>query len=529
MRKPFPHNVSSGTGKGRQTVIALLAGAVFVGSALAGNMTFPADASGNTVKVVARSGFDDSQITAGDPFADGDIVYAPLSTPGDPNSVSLRGNVVTVRDGNIVSSPDGATHVVGGGDWGLTGTAEVLGNTLNVAGGMHGKTGIVILFGGMSRGIGPVVGNTVTVTGGDVSGMVYGGYSPRGIAGRNRVTAISTTISGIIYGSATAKGNADDSMVNVTDSNIRGTVYGSRSWIGNASGNRVTMTGGGINGTVFGGYAPRGNADNNTVHVADTRINGGISSGQSSRGSASRNMITAINATIGEGGFISGGTSSEGSTNDNVVTVKGGAVNETVFGGYSTGGNANGNTVTVTDGAVNGTLFGGNSPRGSANGNVLSLKNAAVGTTITGGWGATSAMGNVVTLSGQTLFTSKTDVLGGAGGGTVSGNALTLDRFRQTGEGGVKDVHGFDKLSFIGITAGQRAPVLTATGTVDLAGSRTTLRFDGEPANVRLIDAPKFIMTGATIDDVIYGENRYRFHWDTTGSAVLSGTSPINQ
>ncbi|MDR1310956.1 MAG: hypothetical protein LBK01_03640 [Burkholderiaceae bacterium] len=62
-----------------------------------------------------------------------------------------------------------------------------------------------------------------------------------------------------------------------------------------------------------------------------------------------------------------------------------------------------------------------------------------------------------------------------------------------------------------------------------LAGSRTTLRFDGEPGNIRLINAPTLIMTGATIDDVIYGENRYRFHWDVTGSAILSGTSTANR
>jgi hypothetical protein len=410
VKKPFSRKVSSGIGRGREVVVAVLAGIAFAGGALARDITLPADAAGNTVDAFIRPG----------------VVYAPLSTPGDPNSVSLRGNTVTVRDGDIAGESAGSvTSVVGGVDKDLAGTGEVSGNAVNVVGGTHGRKGKVYLYGGISRGNGSVVSNTVTVTDGSVNGTVFGGYSPRGSASHNKVGIVRATISGAVYGGVGEGGDADD--------------------------NTITVTGGSIGGMFYGG-------------------------------------------------------------------------------GYSPRGNANGNTITVTDAAIGRVVFGGYAPRGSANNNALSLKNATVSdAVIIGGGSAISATGNTVTLSGQVRFTNETGILGGTGGGTVSGNTLTLDGFRQAGEGAVKGIRGFDKLTFAGIKAGQSVPVLTATGTVDLAGSRTTLRFDGEPGNVRLINAPKFIMSSATIDDVLYDESRYRFSWDATGSAVLSGTSPVNR
>ncbi|MDR1310957.1 MAG: hypothetical protein LBK01_03645 [Burkholderiaceae bacterium] len=332
-------------------VAAMLAGTAFVGGMLAGHITLPADATDNTVNVVASPDFDSNQIVAGGLFVNGAVVYVPLSMPGDPNSVSLQGNTLTLRDGEIAGKPGGNIYVVGGVDWDLAGTGEVSGNAVNVAGGAHGRKGLVVLFGGMSRGIGLVTGNTVTVTDGVINGIISGGQSLHG----------------------------------------------------HVSGNTVTITGG-----------------------------------------------------SGSDVIVSGGVSAKGDAVGNTVTVAGGHIGEEIYGGTSAEGSADQNIVAVTSGRVNMAVYGGASVSGGANGNTLLFKNTVVGADIIGGWSATSATGNAVTLSGQTLFERKTDVLGGAGGGTVSGNTLTFDDFRQAGEGGIKDVRGFDQFTFIGIKAGQR-------------------------------------------------------------------------
>ena len=106
------------------------------------------------------------------------------------------------------------------------------------------------VLGGAANAGGNATGNEVTVKGGDVHQLVYGGSSANGNATGNIVTmARNGTVYHHIYGGWAANGNATGNTVNLGDGTgnavgtITGTIYGGR----NTSGTKDQTTGNTLN------------------------------------------------------------------------------------------------------------------------------------------------------------------------------------------------------------------------------------------------------------------------------------------
>ena len=166
----------------------------------------------------------------------------------------------------------------------------------------------------------PDTTNTVTghveMTGGTVTGQIFGGYSYWDAVTGSTVTITSgSTVENSVYGGYSS----------------------SSSYGGEVSGNTVTITGGKVTGDVYGGRISVGAATGNTVTITDGTVNDGIYGGCSSYG---------------------------GAATGNTVTITGGTVgtvdsSRSVYGGCSNAGAATGNRVTITDGTMNNGIYGG--------------------------------------------------------------------------------------------------------------------------------------------------------------------------
>lgn len=157
------------------------------------------------------------------------------------------------------------------------------------------------VYGGISDSL-TVSGNTVTLTNGEITNRIYGGYSWQ------------------------AGNNTENNVVNINGGS------GSK----NVSGNEVYITGGKIIGYVTGG-----SADNNGV--------------------AFENKVT-VSSDVGESslGVIYGGYSENNAAYRNSVEINGGNIgtsgmsNAWVYGGFSKNGDTYSNKADITGGTVNG-------------------------------------------------------------------------------------------------------------------------------------------------------------------------------
>ena len=178
--------------------------------------------------------------------------------------------------------------------------------------------------------------NTATISGGTVTGNVYGAaltaVAATKDAEENGVSISGGTVTGNIYGSAVldagASGKVTKSSVSISGGAITGDVFGGfTGGTGDAGENTVEITGGTLAGNVTGGRALSGDADSNTVRVA---VNAGsVTGGSSTGGSASHNKVYITNASIT--GNVTGGSGTV--TTDNVIHLQGAAVTGDVIGG----------------------------------------------------------------------------------------------------------------------------------------------------------------------------------------------------
>jgi autotransporter-associated beta strand protein len=180
------------------------------------------------------------------------------------NTTDMRNGIVGFVIEPIVSFP---ANVFGGmaeaGSTGSTGMAKALDNTTNIRGG----TVTLDFYGGYAKniytGTATAEGNIVNIRDGKMS-SVFGGYADGG--------TIKEDDKSVTYGSANlmAKGNT----VNISGGSISGGVYGgyARYSTGSlaATGNTVNISGGVITGSVIGGWVigKEGNANHNTITIS---------------------------------------------------------------------------------------------------------------------------------------------------------------------------------------------------------------------------------------------------------------------
>ena len=185
------------------------------------------------------------------------------------------------------------------------------------------------VYGGLSTWTGEANKNKVTISGGTVNGVVYGGKSALDGVVENTVEISDGTIKNSVWGGYTDSGEADKNTIEISGGTI-GTyetskVYGGRgSW--SASENKVTISGGTLTGQVCGGYADAYNdvkATDNTVTISGGTINGDVIGGQLEQvvGVAQNNTVNILTQIAVQG--LYGGIADTSSGNTLNLAAKG--------------------------------------------------------------------------------------------------------------------------------------------------------------------------------------------------------------
>ena len=176
--------------------------------------------------------------------------------------------------GNQLTFSQGATlgDLIGGYADSAAHAAEVTGNTVTVTGGSVGG----VVYGAKSRGTGRVSGNGVLVdSAAATADTLTGGYGAS--AERNRVELKDGTAH-TVYGGDATTGDAVWNNVTITGGTVTDNIYGGQSLSGAANDNTVDIgavhiQNGAANKAVVGGYASAV-TDHNTIHLRGTEIDG---------------------------------------------------------------------------------------------------------------------------------------------------------------------------------------------------------------------------------------------------------------
>ena len=276
--------------------------------------------SGYTL-TVASGTFNTTTIFAGGYSYSGTANNNHASVEGGKGGAEVFGGRGQVgASGNTVAITRGTVGFVHGG---RTQSGAAKNNTVEISGGTVDR-----VFGGVSHA-GSATGNSVTISGGAIgtsdTNTVSGGYGYTGTS-ENKVTISGGTMSGQVFGGYTgAKGAANKNVLEISGGTVKSSVTGgyvdSFDAAATAEGNKVTISGGTINGDVNGGVA--GSATGNTVTITGGTVNGNIIGGWSKQGSASDNIITISgDAKLAETVMIYGGLSTNGgSATGNTVNI----------------------------------------------------------------------------------------------------------------------------------------------------------------------------------------------------------------
>ncbi|MBO5636125.1 MAG: hypothetical protein J5906_01180 [Acidaminococcaceae bacterium] len=427
-----------------------------------------------------------SSVTYYELVKDGGVTFT-VGSSGNVNYIisSKSGNTITIQSGGKVSNN---TNPISG--WSFSIIAGINNNNLNSAGTISNH-----IAGGLNDSTtDSVVNNHVAISGGKVSGDVFGGFSNSGNAGENNkgntVNISGGQVTGTVYGGYSKSGGKDASynQVSVSGANASAKAniaYGGYSKTGDASYNQVSVSGANASvGIVYGGYA--GGSDSNysstatknivTISGGEVRsfVHGGYSESGDAGGTGANegNTVTITGGTITGnvyGGYVASGS---GSAINNAVDISGSATigtsesTKNIYGGYANGtGNAIGNTVDInlvtndngtlnntTDdtGVIWGTVYGGYSASGKVggsneeDGNTVTISGGKVSGDIYGGYvtsGSGSAINNVVTISGSaTIVTGSVHggrAYNGSAGGDGENEGNTVNITGGTVRGGI--------------------------------------------------------------------------------------------
>ena len=208
----------------------------------------------------------------------GGEVYGGSSTRG----LALH-NTVNITGGQITSNVFGGRTII------VDDAVSTINNKVNISGddtkingdvfGGHAYRGTV---GGDGTAANP--GNSVTVSGGKISGLIAGGRvggtsgaesSPSGSANYNTVNISGGEVR-IVLGGYGANANANYNSVEVSGGTVKEWIAGGNmDSHGSTTNNSVTVSGGTLAKSVYGGraYIAGGTASNNTVTIVITIIN----------------------------------------------------------------------------------------------------------------------------------------------------------------------------------------------------------------------------------------------------------------
>ena len=492
-----------------------------------------------------------SSVTYYELVKDGGVTFT-VGSSGNVNYIisSKSGNTITIQSGGRVS---GATNLNSVG-WSLSIIAGINNNNLNSAGTISQH-----IAGGLNNSTtDSVVNNHVAISGGKVSGDVFGGFSNSGNAGENNkgntVNISGGQVTGNVYGGYSKSGGKDASynQVSVSDANASPSAkasinfaYGGYSKTGHASYNQVSVSGENASvGQVYGGYAVGSDsnysstATKNIVTISGGEVRSFVHGGYSESGDAGAapvsntkygNTVTISGGTVnGEvyGGRVTGGT---GRALYNEVIISGtGEVNNSVYGGNSRSGVAQGNRVEISGGKVTGSysVYGGTSWNSNSLNNsvVISGAGSMVGGNVYGGQvinGNGTAKDNNVSISGSATIgasgSTKRIVGGYAKNGATTGN--TVDINLVTNDNGTPDDTTDDTGVIWGTVYGGYSESGDAGG-VDIVNGNTVTK-QGNTVTI----------TGGTVNGNVFGGYVSNVT-ESTGSAInnavnISGTATI--
>ena len=384
-----------------------------------------------------------------------------------------------------------------------------------------------------SAAAGDVTDNSVIISGGSISGDVYGAYTKGAGAVSNNSVIINGAAAEVIrdvFGAMTeGSGAVAYNSVKVTDGLLNHEAYGGVSTDGIAEYNSVTVSGGTINMSTCGGGSIGNIARYNSVTITGGTVKGFVTGGVSEI-NAIENKVWISGGSIG--GDVYGADNRDGSATGNEVFISGTPTFDStygtdIYGGSTYDGEITGNKVTISgapvfnisdpDSGVK--IYGGYVENdGSVTGNSVELSgdmNFAAALEIYGGYsGGTGAVtGNSVTISGRPTFTDDTVIYGGysKSGGDVSGNILNIKNTDIT----VPNIKNFDVYNFYLPDTVQAGDVLlTVTGgsgneQTDLTGSSVNVGIAGSaPAmqsgdNVTLLHNANGVLAD---DTTVYGK-----------------------
>ena len=406
-----------------------------------------------------------------------------------------------------------------------SGTASAINNEATIAGGsVTGAAAGAEIQNASASGI--VQDNTLTVTGGTVSGDSYGGitYGTGDAVHNGAVVSGGSTILNDVYGGSSAGGNAKKNYVTYSEATAANLTGGrAQSGAGSVSDNKVEMTGGSVTNDVTGGLSyGSGTVEKNEVKIAGGTVNSGLVYGGQNIGT--------------------------GAASSNTVELTGGAITANVYGGSAGSGVADSNKVTVGTN-VTGNVFGGNAG-GSASGNTVDLGAVTVSGSVVGGQGSTAdnntvnlgtahVMGNVWGGSGSATSSNKVNMAGSRVDGVItvgsaggSGNTLTV-----SGENHAGNITGFQSAIFnLENTVNSGNAMLELTngtstninwGTLDVTGTPPTRTPTGARTLLSNQATFNFMGTYTNGGTFKYETDKYEYFIDTDSHTAL-GAKQIN-
>ena len=404
--------------------------------------------SGTNEELYVYGGYSVTGVVGGDTAADGNIVTIKSGTVffvagGSSDKGSAKNNQVSVSGGTVGAEVYGG--YVGGG------TGEATNNKVDISGGTVGSS----VYGGFSQ-IGTTEGNNVNVTGGHIAGAVYGGKiygdstNNTGAVIKNivSVSGSGTQIDGEIYGGNSTYGKVDGNKVTISNGKLLNVIGGAST--SDVVNNEVTITGGNLN-NVYGGYigSGTGKVEGNKVSISGTEtttsISGTVYGGRASGGNATDNKVDISGGTVGSS--VKGGYSYTGTAEGNTVNVTGGHIRSDVYGAETSGDSTNNNgaviknivSVSGSGTQIDGAIYGGNSIWGKVDGNKVTISNGKLRNVLGGKSTHGDVVNNEVTVTGGTL----SDVYGGFSQGTTENSKAEGNKVIISGpETTVNNVYG---------------------------------------------------------------------------------------
>lgn len=363
---------------------------------------------------------------------------------GNNTSGTINGTItVNIKKNNSATCADQwyVGNVFGGGNQAAyTGSpaVNIKNGTVsgNVFGGGLGATAVV------TGNPAVTIGDATAAYAAVVSGDVYGGGDAAAVSGTPTVLVINKSNTSIanVYGGGNAA-DVDGTSVTIHGGTVTGMVFGGGhgnkdaqpATAANVNGDvAVTVTGGTIN-KVFGGSNSMGNiagSINVTVEKGDasgemhiTELYGG---GNEAAGNAGAINIICTGSNTEGIGDVYGGANAADINSDITLNISGGNINR-VFGGNNTSGDINGdvavnvnwNTTNPCGYSYLGSLFGGGNVAGYARTPVVTLTNGTVSHSVYGGGNEAGVGGSQVNINGGQVMEG---IFGGCNtSGTVTG------------------------------------------------------------------------------------------------------------